>query len=748
MNPGSQPIPLNGQPAASALSLDDIYFTLFRHKWLILAFVCLGFLGVGAVRLLRPPPYVSKAKLMVLYVNDIKPGNTASNQDEQFMPIDPGGEAVLNSEIEIIKSIDVAERVVDQVGAPKILAKLGGGADRNAAISVVASGIDVEVPPRTTILSVSFKHRDPDLVQPLLRVLLSIYQDRHVEVREKVQVRKEKYTKDLDTLNADISKIDQELKQLKAQGQVMIYDDVMTEYQNRISKARDDLFAAQRDLDERRLLLGSQAPAAPETGHTNTAEVSLPAALTASYEEICADLEANNRRDRELIQEGLLEAHPLRLRVQERIQLLQKQKANLEAKNPALKQYAQASRSGGTNSPSAGPATADDLKALTARVEACQKSLTNILAEATALREMGPRLQDLERKRDEDQREHDSIVSALSSMMADAHAAGPLINMSEVQSPTPPRKDFKKFYKLVAAVFGGCAGMGLVLAFGFDMIIDRTIRRSRDIERHLHLPVFLAIPDTTWTSGIRWPWFSSRKRALAKSDGQTPDNGAAQPDLAVVRWSPEEQLTTYTEGLRERLLTYFEVHNLNLKKPKLVAVTGCATGSGVTTLASGLAAELSKTGDGNVLYVDMSGGHGSAHPFYKGKPSLGLAEALEPKGKADARVEEKLFLARLTDGGKNTTEPIPSNRFNQLVPKLKASDYDYIIFDMPQVSPTSSTPRLAAHMDIVLLVLESEKTGQQSAARAVALMREARANVAAVLNKCRPHVPERLSQDL
>jgi CO dehydrogenase nickel-insertion accessory protein CooC1 len=51
-------------------------------------------------------------------------------------------------------------------------------------------------------------------------------------------------------------------------------------------------------------------------------------------------------------------------------------------------------------------------------------------------------------------------------------------------------------------------------------------------------------------------------------------------------------------------------------------------------------------------------------------------------------------------------------------------------------------------MDITLLVVESEKTGQQVAARASRLMRESRANVAAVLNKFRPHVPARLSQEL
>jgi polysaccharide biosynthesis transport protein len=90
---------------------------------------------------------------------------------------------------------------------------------------------------------------------------------------------------------------------------------------------------------------------------------------------------------------------------------------------------------------------------------------------------------------------------------------------------------------------------------------------------------------------------------------------------------------------------------------------------------------------------------------------------------------------------------LPS-KFTHIVPKLRASDYDYIVFDMPAISSMSTTPRLGGYMDIVLLVLESEKTGQQLASRATALMRESRANVAAVLNKYRAHVPARLSQEL
>ena len=81
------------------------------------------------------------------------------------------------------------------------------------------------------------------------------------------------------------------------------------------------------------------------------------------------------------------------------------------------------------------------------------------------------------------------------------------------------------------------------------------------------------------------------------------------------------------------------------------------------------------------------------------------------------------------------------------MPKLKASDFDYIIFDMPPVSQTSVTPRLAGLMDMVLLVIESEKTNRDTIQRATALLAESKANVSTVLNKVKTYVPTRLHQE-
>jgi Mrp family chromosome partitioning ATPase len=87
------------------------------------------------------------------------------------------------------------------------------------------------------------------------------------------------------------------------------------------------------------------------------------------------------------------------------------------------------------------------------------------------------------------------------------------------------------------------------------------------------------------------------------------------------------------------------------------------------------------------------------------------------------------------------------HRFSKLVPKLKASNFDYIIFDMPPVSQISITPRLAGFMDMVLLVIESEKTDRDLVQRAADLLAQSKANVGAVLNKTRHYVPRRLHQD-
>jgi Mrp family chromosome partitioning ATPase len=201
-------------------------------------------------------------------------------------------------------------------------------------------------------------------------------------------------------------------------------------------------------------------------------------------------------------------------------------------------------------------------------------------------------------------------------------------------------------------------------------------------------------------------------------------------------------LQPFCDALRDRLITYFENKNIT-HKPKLVAVTSPHTGSGVTTIAAGLAASLSETGDGNVLLVDMNIDNGEMQKFFKGKSIGQLDDLLDGKTRDNALVQENLYVVTEGRNGEGVSRILPK-RFAAIVPKLKASDYDYIIFDMPPVSQTSITARLSGFMDMVLLVIESEKTDREVAERANTLLAESNATVSAVLNKTKKYVPSRL----
>ena len=129
-----------------------------------------------------------------------------------------------------------------------------------------------------------------------------------------------------------------------------------------------------------------------------------------------------------------------------------------------------------------------------------------------------------------------------------------------------------------------------------------------------------------------------------------------------------------------------------------------------------------------------------AHPFFNGKSSCAIIDAVEGEKRESGFVSENLYLAKAARGKDLESRSLP-RRLSEIMPKLKASDYDYIIFDMPPVTQTSITSKLAGYMDMVLLVVESEKTGRGIVSEAADLLRDSRANVATVLNKTRRYVP-------
>jgi Mrp family chromosome partitioning ATPase len=81
-----------------------------------------------------------------------------------------------------------------------------------------------------------------------------------------------------------------------------------------------------------------------------------------------------------------------------------------------------------------------------------------------------------------------------------------------------------------------------------------------------------------------------------------------------------------------------------------------------------------------------------------------------------------------------------------MIPKLRVSDYDYIIFDLPPVSETSGTLRLASQMERTLLVIESDETQKNKVNRVRDVLAESNSRLFAVLNKTRSYGPQFLTE--
>jgi Mrp family chromosome partitioning ATPase len=326
-------------------------------------------------------------------------------------------------------------------------------------------------------------------------------------------------------------------------------------------------------------------------------------------------------------------------------------------------------------------------------------------------------------------------------------------NISVIQDPSPPTKGWSKpLKKKVAMVaFGGFFG-GLALAFFIELFLDRSIKRPTDVETKLRLPLFISIPAIV-TNGDPHVTTIGKRLLLRDTTNKERETAAQVVSHQVPGTDLEHRqhpFRRFSEGLRDRLIVYFETRNLN-HKPKLVAVTSCGKGAGVSTVAASVAASLSETGDGNVLLVNISGQEGAAQQFYKGKPGYSLDEALSSKAPTSdtnqgAFVKANLYTTVEQSGGDMLPANLPK-KISTLMPKLKASEYDYIIFDMPPVNQTSSTARLSGLMDMVLLVIEAEKTNQDVVKRVNQLLAESKATVGTVLNKTKNYVPSRLHQE-
>ncbi|MDB6169044.1 MAG: hypothetical protein JWM88_1908 [Verrucomicrobia bacterium] len=742
----------NLEPTAPSFQLSDVYYTLFRHKWKIILCSLAGFLAAFVYYKVEPPPYQSSAKLFIRYViTESKAIGPGRDNTETKSP-DQRGETIINSELEILTSLDLAEDVAKNVGPEKVLAKINGGKNSNEAAAVIKGGLQVDVPRNSSVIHVTFSHPDPEIAQLVLREVVASYLKRHVEIHRAVGLVGDFLTQETDQLRTRLAQTEEELRKAMNKAGIFSLEDYKKTSGEQTAHIRQQIFDVQAELAERASILEAytkrNSSSKPAPG---SATAALPPEKMGEYRRTLSRLDLLRKREQELLTQFTEENARVK-DVRAQIQESEAGKEKLETDYPALVSVGAVVASQ-ANSPSPGAsidvqAEAARLTALQAKIKALNFQLDEIRADATKVDQLEISILELRRRKDLEEANYRYYSASLEqSRINEALGTGRVSNISPIETPTPPYIDWKKPGQILAGLAASGVVLGFAWAFAIEFFLDRSIRRPNDVEKTLRIPLFISIPKVKLPKKLRGPK-NALSRALPAPAGAKAEAGAngSQSRAAMeLANSPAEsaRLAPFYETLRDRLISYFESVNLR-HKPKLVAVTGLGQDSGVTTIAAGLARSLSETGEGNVLLVDMTQGQGSAQHFYKGSPSVGIDELLDTR--SDARVQSNLYVVGESSSSEQLAKGMPQ-RFSQLVPKLKTSDFDYIIFDMPPVNQISITPRLASFMDMVLMVIESEKTDRDIAQRATELLLKSKSHLGVVMNKTRSYIPGRLHQD-
>lgn len=744
------------QPPAG-LAVGDIYYVLFRHKWKIIILSLAGIVAAAAFYRLNPPPYQSQAELLIKYVPEAGTLPLAGGEQKMFVP-DSQGAGIINSEIRILTSLDVAKQAVTNIGAAKILAKISGGDNLDSAAALIARNLKAEpADAQSGVIIVTFTHPDLQIVQPVLQEVINDYKEKHIEIHSPGGQYDDAIRREGADLRSRLLDTEQQIANLKESAHIVsTMDDARKDLAGQISTIQGSIREIRIELVGYEAAMKQAGDIPAEKPEATNAPTPVPLDQVDAYNSICTTVELLRKKQQDYLLQGFTRSSLPVSEVNERLASTLKAKEELERKWPQVAGLRAAAVVVPGGQPGAAPADpraqVANIASLQDKLKAWEAELDQLQTQSTNLNKLAPTIAELERQKAILQINSETIATKMeASLIESAIDPGKTPNIKMVQDPSPPLQDWKKIRKMTAMLALGGVLAGLGWAFLIELVLDRSLRRPTEIEARLKVPLLLSIPDVRRNSHRQLAGAGERRQlrlndAAKSGEARLPATGGGpNGNLEVVSLEQNPALQPFCEALRDRLIVYFEVRNLT-HKPKLLAVTSSGHGAGVSSIAAGLAHSLSETGDGNVLLVDMNVEQGAAQQFYKGKPGCGLDTALTADTKQNALVQEHLYVV---NGNANSSElpRILPKRFSALVPKLKASDYDYIIFDMPPVNQTSLTSRLARFMDMTLLVVESEKSNREVVQQANKWLAESGATVGAVLNKTRQYVPERLHQE-
>ena len=468
----------------SRSSLRDFLHVIFKHKKQILLFFVITNLAVGGLTLAVKPTYEAKAQILVkvgrenLYI----PPNTTNSQIINYNRDDQ-----VNSEIELLKSRSLAEKVIQSLGPNKIYKNK----KYKDTVLKFRKSLFVKRIKKADVIEVSFKHKDPETAALIVNTLANAYLDEHLLVHKNTQ----SYNFFEDQANVLKSKMEHTeltLEAFKKHNAVTALDEQQKLLLKQIADLHTQLdltISQEAEVRNRTLKIRRQLHKTPET-ILQEEEVDHNPYLISNLEARLVELKL---KEKELLVKYAPQSRLVK-NIKEEIQIVQNKLSEQETERYGKSKvglntlYQKLQEELFRNQV--------DGKALSAKKEIQNAQLSEYQNKLEQLNQSEMKLQQLEQAVDVNRQNYRLYLAKFEeSRISDAMDKKRMTNVTLMDAARPPLKPIspKVLLNIVLAIFLGVFG-GVGLGF-FTEYLDDSLEKPEDVEKLLQLPVLASVPD-------------------------------------------------------------------------------------------------------------------------------------------------------------------------------------------------------------------------------------------------------------
>lgn len=672
-------------PASPALDPKRFLVAIRRRARLLLAVVLAVLAATAAITALTPARYTATTRVL------IDPRQPRIVDAQQVLAAIPTDMAAIDTQVEVLRSLGLAERLVDKLDLAsdpvfvpsKARASASPSQRREMAAAALARVVKVKRAGMTSVIDVSATSPSPKRAAQIADALAGLYLTDQLEAKFDATRRASDWLNDrLSGLRAQVQAAEEAVQRYKIDNGLMsaqgatLTEQAISGLTGQLAEARVRQAEAEARLSTARAQIAGGSTGEDVGEALGSPVIQQLRAQRAEASRTVADLQGRYGPKHP----DLLKAQRQLADIDGQIQAeVRRVLTNIEAQAQVARQRTASVQ--GSLSASRGTLAAND--GATVRLNELQRN-------AEAARTLYQSYLDRFKQTTAQQGIEQPDARILASARAPSHPSSPKLWLNLA----------------VGAVAAIVAGLGAVI---LAELLDTGLSTAEEVELRTGLP---------WLGGV--PLLASSLNAVSART-MTP--------VATVIERPLSHFSEALRGLRASVL-----HARGGAAAHVIAVVSALPGDGKTTTCAALARTMALAGQSTVvLNCDLR--HRGPDLLFDDEPAAGLAEVLGGEATLDEalRVDAAtgarfLSLSRFVDPPKDI---LGGPAMDRLLEELR-SRFDVILLDTAPVLAVSETRMLAARADAVLLLARWRRTPRPAVERAIRELESVGAFIAGV----------------